>query len=310
MEAIPGVTAVSYGTPVPGLNNRSSTQIPDPADPSSRIQLRTGSIDTRYVEVLGLTLLSGRVMDEGESEAVLVNQAFAQQYFGRDDVVGERAPIAQSARQASPEIVGVLRDLSFEHPNADVEPIVFRLATSALSTIAIVATSMTSAALQQELQRIAGTGDVEITVGSVRPLSQLRDATIAPDHARSWLTIGAATLVVLLAALGFYGTQRYLVTAGRREYAIRASLGAGPRSLGRLVLHRGLILGLPGLVVGTLLAFIAVAWLRDGFVSREISPFAVTLAVLLSLALLLGAASLGPARQARRTQPAPLLREE
>ena len=37
---------------------------------------------------------------------------------------------------------------------------------------------------------------------------------------------------------------------------------------------------------------------------------AVTLAVVLSLALLLGAASLGPARQARRTQPAPLLREE
>jgi ABC-type antimicrobial peptide transport system permease subunit len=310
MEAIPGVSAVSYGVPVPGLNSRTSTQIPDPADPSSRIQLRTGTIDTRYVEVLGLTLLSGRVMTEGESEAVLVNQAYAQKYFGRDDVVGERAPISQNASQPGLEIVGVLKDLSFEHPSADVEPIVFRLVTQALSTNAVVVTSMTSAALQQQLQRIAGSGDLEITVGSVRPLSELRDTLIAPDRARSWLTIGAATLVVLLAALGFYGTQRYLVTAGRREYAIRASLGAGPRSLGRLVLHRGLILGLPGLVVGTLLAFIAVSWLRDGFVSREISPLAVTLAVVLSLVLLLAAASLGPARQAKRTQPAPLLREE
>jgi hypothetical protein len=45
-------------------------------------------------------------------------------------------------------------------------------------------------------------------------------------------------------------------------------------------------------------------------VSRDISPFAVTVAVVGGLVVLLTAASLGPARQARRTQPAPLLREE
>jgi ABC-type lipoprotein release transport system permease subunit len=100
------------------------------------------------------------------------------------------------------------------------------------------------------------------------------------------------------------------VTAGRREYAIRASLGAGPRALGRLVLWRGLSLGLPGLVLGTLLSFLTVAWLRDDFVSRNVLASVVTLAVFVGLVLLLIAASLGPARQARRTQPAPLLRED
>jgi len=310
IEAIPGISAVTFGTPVPGLNQRSGTQIPDPADPNARIQLRTGSIDANYVDVLGLDLLHGRMMTEGETDVVLVNQAFAQKFFGRDEVIGERAPISQSPTQTNPEIIGVLRNLSFEHPSADVEPIVFRPMSTQLNLNAVVETTMSSAALQRELEKISGDGAIEITVVSVRPLSQLRDTLIAPDRARSWLTIGAATLVVLLAALGFYGTQRYLVTAGRREYAIRASLGAGPKALERLVLHRGLMLGLPGLVVGTLLAFIAVSWLRDGFVSRDISPLAVTLAVVLSLVLLLAAASLGPARQARRTQPAPLLRED
>jgi ABC-type antimicrobial peptide transport system permease subunit len=66
-------------------------------------------------------------------------------------------------------------------------------------------------------------------------------------------------LVVFLAAIGFYGTQRYLVTAGRREYAIRSALGAGPRSLGRLVIARGMRLGLPGLIFGIILAFLVVA---------------------------------------------------
>ena len=88
------------------------------------------------------------------------------------------------------------------------------------------------------------------------------------------------------------------------------SIGAGPKALGRLVILRGLTLGLPGLALGALLAFITVAWLRDDFVSREISPYAVTLAVVVGLVLLLAGASLGPARQAMRTLPAPLLREE
>jgi ABC-type antimicrobial peptide transport system permease subunit len=70
------------------------------------------------------------------------------------------------------------------------------------------------------------------------------------------------------------------------------------------------MLSLPGLVIGAFLAFIVVAWLRDDFVSRDISPGIVTLSVTVGLVLLLLSASLGPARQARRTQPAPLLREE
>jgi ABC-type antimicrobial peptide transport system permease subunit len=70
------------------------------------------------------------------------------------------------------------------------------------------------------------------------------------------------------------------------------------------------MLSLPGLVLGGLLAFIVVVVLRDDYLSREISPAAVTIAVVAGLVLLLLAASLGPARQARRTQPAPLLRED
>jgi ABC-type lipoprotein release transport system permease subunit len=63
-------------------------------------------------------------------------------------------------------------------------------------------------------------------------------------------------------------------------------------------------------VLGALFAFIVAAWLGDDFVGREVSPAAVTLAVALALIALPFAASFGPARQARHTRPAPLLREE
>jgi hypothetical protein len=55
-------------------------------------------------------------------------------------------------------------------------------------------------------------------------------------------------------AFGLYGIQRYLVTAGRREYAIRAALGAGPGVLARTVIERGLHLSLPVLIAGQLSA--------------------------------------------------------
>jgi hypothetical protein len=70
------------------------------------------------------------------------------------------------------------------------------------------------------------------------------------------------------------------------------------------------MLGIPGLALGVPLAFILVAWLRDNYVSRDVSPYVVTLAVFVGLISLLLVSSLGPARLARRTQPAPLLRED
>ena len=308
IESIPGVTAAAFGTPIPGQGSATTRTIEHPLDAAQEIEIQTGNVDAGFVELLGFRLRYGRGPAEADVGVALVNETLARRFFGRDNVVGESLPLATQGGQRS-EIIGVLEDLSFEHPAADAEPLVL-LVGSPSNSNAVIESTMTAAMLEQRLQELVDSGGMDGVISSVQPLKTLRDNLIAPDTARSWLTIGTATLVVLLAAFGFYGTQRYLVAAGRREYAIRASLGAGPKALGRLVFRRGLMLSLPGLVVGSLLAFIVVAWLRDSFVSRDISPSAVTVAVLAGLALLLLAASSGPARQARRTQPAPLLRED
>jgi hypothetical protein len=268
-------------------------------------------MDSRFVEVLGLRLLYGRALEDGE-RAVLVNRSLARAVWGRDDVVGEQLALSASSSSSANarEVVGVLEDLSFAHPAAAVEPWFFQSASALESGPAVIASSLTAAALQQELDRLTASGALDISVSNVRPLSAPRRDLLAPDRARTSLTIATAALVVLLAAFGYYGTQRYLVAAGRREYAIRASLGAGPRALGRLVVTRGLLMSLPGLVLGGLLALVFVAWLRDDYLGGEVSPVVVMLCVVAGLALLLVAATLGPAGEARRTQPAPMLRED
>lgn len=314
LQALPGVTAVTLGSGAPGvLNGTATLSVPDPQNPEEPMSARLLTIDVDYVDVLGLRLLHGRNITASDSNAVLVNQSFARRLFGRDDVVGEPFPL-NLQNQAQPQIVGVLADLSYEHPLADIEPTAFTpvgvLARVVFgSSTAIIESALPPAALQQQLIEIGPTLEMNFA-SNITALADARSEVLAPDRARGFLTIGTALLVVLLAGFGFYGTQRYLVTAGRREYAIRASLGAGPRALGRLVFVRGLVLGLPGLVIGAPLTFILVAWLRDDYISRDVAPGAVTVAVLVGLAALLLVASVGPARLARGTQPAPLLRED
>jgi ABC-type antimicrobial peptide transport system permease subunit len=309
LQSVPAIRDITETSLVPAAQPYvNMIQVNDRLDPSRQISIAIGDIDSAFVDVLGLRLLYGHSPTENENDAALVNQALARRFFGRDDVVGESF---DSSVGPPNEIVGVLEDLSFVHPAAEVAPmLLIKTAPFPLSIQGVIESPLTSGELRQQLQSLADTGELEFNEFIVTPLAALRDNLIAPDKARSGLTIATATLVVLVAAFGFYGTLRYLVASGRREYAIRASLGAGPRALGRLVFGRGLVLSLPGLVLGALLAFITVAWLRDDFVSREISAGTVAVGVVAGLVALLLLASVGPARMARRTQPAPLLRED
>ena len=313
-EAIAGIQGVSdlaFGTLFPGPGSRPRVGFqPDPRNPGEPIELGFVSIDDRYVDLLGIELLHGRVPERNEPDVTLVNQTLAQRIWGRDNVVGERLTFSTSGG-ASTEIVGVLADFSYGHPMGDVTPTYFPTGDGGfLSTQILIESTLTPAELQQALQGLIGAGELEEFFGGIVPLETLRAMTFGADRVRGLLTITTAVIVVILACFGFFGTQRYLVAAGRREYAIRASLGAGPRALGRLVLARGLALAVPGLAAGVLLSYIVVGLLREEFVSRDVSALAVSVIVAASIGMLLVAASVGPAHQARRTQPAPLLRED
>ena len=310
--ALPGVTSVAIGGSAPGIQATYLQRgMPDLLDPTRSVGVRIVPIDEHYVGVLGLKLLHGRAPETNEPSAVVVNQSLARRFFGRVDVVGESFASAPNSGQRA-EIVGVVEDLSFQHPRSEVEPMAFAISVGTVFTqqVALIESKEKTGALRAALQKLVDSGAVEIAIRDVSPLRTSRIALLAADRARGFLTIGIAALVVLLAGLGFYGTQRSLVAAGRREYAIRGSLGAGPSALGRLVIARGLVLGLPGLLLGLPLAFMVVAWLRDYYVSRFVSPALATLMVALGITALLLAASVGPARRARATQPAPLLRED
>ncbi|HUF73763.1 MAG TPA: FtsX-like permease family protein [Gammaproteobacteria bacterium] len=311
IAGIPGIESVAFGTAAPGVTTGTLiARIPRPIPPGDNVQFAAVAAGPQYFEMLDIDLIDGSFYEGDEGNAMIVNEAAARLIWGRADVVGETLPLSIGGTGGS-EMIGVVADIAHEHPDVEVPPRVYvPIMPFFGGEVVFVRSPSSSAEIRAATQSLIDSGDLDFTIRDVQRLSERVATFLAADRARSLLTIVSAIVVLVVAGSGFYGTQRFLVSAGRREYAIRSSIGAGPRALGRLVLGRGLVLSLPGLVLGGLLAFIVTAWLRDDFVSREVSPGVVTVSVVAALFALILAASLGPSRQARRTEPAPLLREE
>ena len=298
---LPGVENSSFASYAPGGAGIARYTI---VQRESGRYLEFGQVftDENYLDVMGITLLHGTNIHSDEPGPFLGNESYALGTYGRSNAAGEVTPSGLVVR-------GVVRDVVFEHPAEAVKQMGINAAQLGFYPLLLVKTTASPTEMRALLQERIDAGELEIGIAGIQRMADVANRDLLPDRARMTLTVASALLVIVLSAFGFYGTQRYLVTAGQREYAIRSAIGAGPAALGRLVLSRGMALALPGLACGGLLALIAVVWLRDGFVTSAVSPVIVTGSAALVIVALVLAATLGPAMQARRTAPAVLLRE-
>lgn len=118
-----------------------------------------------------------------------------------------------------------------------------------------------------------------------------------------------ASLAALLAILGVYALVAQNAWQRRREYSLRAALGASPWTLGRTVLWHGARLAIIGGVAGALAAAMSGDLLRAhlfGVGARD--PLSL-IAIPTLLALAAMGATLVPARRVVRLEPADVLRD-
>jgi hypothetical protein len=119
-----------------------------------------------------------------------------------------------------------------------------------------------------------------------------------------------AVLALLAAAGGLFGVLTYAVQQRRREFGIRASLGATPANIARVVFADGLLVGGVGLALGALLARALAATIASLQYGVTVFDPLSWLMVIAALAVTIAVALWQPARTAARTDPALLLREE
>ncbi|HSM43276.1 MAG TPA: FtsX-like permease family protein, partial [Afifellaceae bacterium] len=119
-----------------------------------------------------------------------------------------------------------------------------------------------------------------------------------------------AALALFVSAIGIYGLLAYDVQQRRREFGIRAAIGAGRLQVLTMVLQQGLWKTGLGLVLGLFGAFVVSRYLSSLLFDVSALDPVTYLAVALGLSLVALTASLIPARRATKVDPVIALRAE
>lgn len=266
----------------------------------------TVAVDPAFVSTLGLSLLSGQPFTERDADrsdsSVLVNDRFAELFFGTPAVVGQQIRVQSAGTAVASDtrtIVGVVQS-----PRADAvvnaPPLMFvpRPIGSSANAIVLmrgtVAPQELSAVLRESVTRL----DPDVSLSKVLPLPEASLEARWNARVSQALITAIASVGLCLAMVGVAALTAHRVASRIRELSIRVALGATPAMLVRTVVGPVMVQLLIGLVVGALLAK---GWQRAFGSPIAANDNLAAVAVLVSMTTLLFSA--WPARRAAHVDP-------
>ncbi len=328
IAALPGVKMVTVSSSLPLL--KTIMQVPfdmegaPPRDQGERPGANYATIGPDFSRVLGIPLKRGRDFSPSENETsppvVMINDAFAQRYFPKQDPVGKRIIVNRPilgknsfGPDLRPEIVGVLGNVRFGDLTAEVEPLIYvpqaQNVWAAVTYFAVRTDSdplLLAGPLRRELQSI----DKDQPVDQVTTLEQTLNTYYAEPKFQVQVMGAFALLALALAVVGIYGINAYAVEQRRHEIGLRMALGATPGAVLRDAVGQGMRLTAIGIAAGLAGALAMGSLLKSVLVGVKATDPLTLAGVSVVLALVAALACYIPARRATRIDPATALREE
>jgi len=316
MSGIPGISAVSAATHLPLSDNRQIGFRLEHAAVDDFHWAENSLVAPGYFHVMGIWLLQGRDFTEADTPdrapVAIVNQAMAREYFPGRDAVGQRFYWGNLKLYT---VIGVVDDVHISALDADPPPMIynsmFQTQSGASSRTAfLVRTSRTGEDLFKEIQQQVWSVDRDLPLYNSTSLAELVSDSLAQRRFTVLLLTAFSAIALLMAAIGLFGVISYLVSQHQRDMALRMALGADRADIHRMVLWRGLALGLSGCGIGLALSLAGSRLLATSLyhVSR-FDPATMILVPALLLAVVLLAVYL-PARRAASLDPMQALRSE
>jgi len=311
--------AIGSSQPAFGFNSSSSFVVegrPEPP-PDQYPEMFFEPVSNHYFDALGVHLLRGRAFNDGDradgTKVVIISDSVARQFWPNENAVGKRISNPGPHKEWY-EVVGVVNDMAF--PAELSEPYTRYQAFRPLSqtapaylTIAL-RTKATPETLGKSIQKVMADLDPTLPVYRVRTARNAVNQGLGNISLLGNLLGAFAALGLILAAIGIYGVISYTVVQRTGEFGIRLALGAQGRDVLWLVLRKGVLLILAGILLGGAGAY-AVGKLLIAEVpslpTRDPMAIAMTSAALIAVALL---ACYIPARRATKVDPLVALREE
>lgn len=322
LSALPGVQNVSFGGAIfsPGVAARTSIWIDDgrqflngePKDAAFAPGM--AFVGPSYFAVHGVRVARGRefrVNDDFTAQrVVLINEAMAALFWPDQEALGHHVSFGQArpgtgVSEPWAEIVGIVPNIRHGGVDVPIKPYVYRAATQypRQDFQVMLRTSVPALAVANAARLEVQAFDPSVPMYATRPLSEIVADASADVRHTSTLLAALAVLTVGLAAVGVFSVLSYVVSARRRELAIRVALGAGPAALTGSVMGQSAWIILPGVLLGLAGSFGAAGALKA--LLYEVGPtdpivFGLATAVVILLSL---AAAYVPARRAARLDP-------
>jgi putative ABC transport system permease protein len=321
LMAIPGVESVTGAYPVPfSYDNTSRFAISGKSnDPNDLPMSNRVAVEPNYFETLRIPLLKGRTFDARDDwnakRVVIVNQEFAREFFPDEDPIGKSIQPDFAEFGESPtwyEIVGVvagIRTTDLTSPPIPGFYVPYEQATISPQAV-ILRVSGDPQSYVNSVRSVVATLHRDVPIFAETTMDENIVDSRKGDRFEATLLTLFAGAALLLAAVGLYAALSEMVARRTFEIGLRVALGAQRGDVFGLVVKRGLVLAVMGLVVGlggfAILGRV-VADMLYGVRAFEPGVVGVACAVMILVAFV---ASAAPAWRAARLEPVEALREE
>ena len=331
LEADPAVTGVVFAEKLP-LQYHPNNQVEvdegslTPLDERGWVVAST-RVDPRYLDVLGVSMLSGRWFNSSEAgpdgRVVVVNKAFVERVMGGKNPIGRRIRYPwRGLKDTLPwfEIIGVAPDMGTNSgwgPAGIYHPLV-RATTRGGSQLRFdpgqvyplnVAIHVRGdpQAFAPRLRAIATDVDVTLRLAELMPLRNVVNAEVAFHQFWVKMTTIVSVMVLVFSLVAIYAVMSFAVSRRTREIGVRVALGATHGRIVRAVFKQPLRqLGM-GLIAGTVLVWVLLGGMDNGLPSRDQWLFLGGYTAIMTAVCMI--ACVVPTRRALSVQPTEALRD-
>ncbi len=273
-------------------------------------------ITPEYFGVANTPILQGRNFTNQDGKGAplvgIINLKMARQLWPREDPIGKRLEHSRWD-DSTVEIVGVVADTRKEGRGEPENAILYRpldqASTDAIRTFPVIRTdsrSLNLPALQTAAREING----NVTISKMQTVADHLANNTRDLRLEALALVACAMIAVTLTVVGLYGLLSYIASAQTRDLGVRLALGAPRTSVLLLMLKRGVVPALIGVIIG-LIAEAACPNIFSGALYGVGMHDIPTLGfVALTMFCVAVTASWAPSWRASRLKPIEALREE